>query len=105
MKNLFYLIVTVFFTLLGYSCNSDDITAPELSSNELHEVTFKINNLTSETSDMSNLRASLIDSQVKYLYYMVEDKNTLEETVVEAKTLEGTAIQLPLTLKLKKRKL
>lgn len=101
-KSVFFLFLSAFI-LLGYSCSSDDPILSSEPDGELHEVTFSVKNLTSETSPMST-RSGLADSGIKYLRYVVYKKTNTDynniENIVEEKTLEGTELESPIKLRL-----
>lgn len=101
MKNSFHFFVFSCFIFLGYSCSSEDNTLNSSLDTELHEVTFNISSFSSEISDMST-KSTLVDSKVKYLRYVVLNKDVTYSPVVEEKTLEGTDLTSPLRLKLRK---
>lgn len=105
MKKSFFFILLSAFILVGYSCSSDDLPNTSSSSDELHEVTFNISNFTSEVSEMST-RSSLADSKIKYLRYVVFNRDPahpeIEGEVVENNTLEGSDLDSPFKLKVKK---
>lgn len=101
MKNLFFTTSLFFFLLLGYSCNSDNPILDAGSDENLHEVVFNISNFSSEITDMST-KSTLANSNIKYIRYVVWNKELPREQITDEKTIEVNDISSPLKLRLRK---